>query len=183
MYITPLCFLSSNIIYFGQKQPIKVQLFEILEYWGQNSSYSSCQFWTDKSIPLHFLHPFFIVMTHNFPVNFKLIPFQLWTKESHQSPSFETFKCSGENLPNSTCHFWKDKSALLQINYQSWLSSNITLLYFLGPSIIYFGQKQLIKVQTFWIFECSGQNLLNALCSFWSDKSFPFQLLHHSLLS
>ena len=29
-------------------------------------------------------------MTHNSPVNFKLIHFQLWTKESHESPNFET---------------------------------------------------------------------------------------------
>ena len=38
---------------------------------------------------------FFILMTHNSPVNLKLVHFQLWTKESHQSPNFETFKCSG----------------------------------------------------------------------------------------
>ena len=28
--------------------------------------------------------------------------FLLWTKGSHQSPNFDTFKCSGENLPNSS---------------------------------------------------------------------------------
>ena len=39
---------------------------------------------------------FFIVMTHNSSVNFKVIPFLLWTKGSHQSPNFDTFKCSGE---------------------------------------------------------------------------------------
>ena len=39
------------------------------------------------------------------PVNFKLIHFLLWLKESHQSPNLETFKCFGENFPNSSCHF------------------------------------------------------------------------------
>ena len=34
---------SSNIIYFVKKKPIKVQIFEIFEYSGQNSSNSSCQ--------------------------------------------------------------------------------------------------------------------------------------------
>ena len=34
--ITPLYFFSSNIIYFGQKKPIKGQTFEIFEYSGQN---------------------------------------------------------------------------------------------------------------------------------------------------
>ena len=135
MYITPLYFPSSSIIYFGQKQPIKVQLFEIFEYWGQNSSNSSCQFWIEKTIPLQFLHPFFIVMTHNSPVNFKLIHFQLWTKEFDQSPSFETFKCSGEHLPDSTCHFWKHKSVFLRIIYQPLVSSSITPLYFLSQRL------------------------------------------------
>ena len=39
-------------------------------------------------------------MTHNFSANFKVIPFLRWTKGSHQSPNFDTFKCSGQNLPN-----------------------------------------------------------------------------------
>ena len=47
----------------------------------------------------------FIVMTHNSSANFKVIPFLLWTKGSHQSPNFDTFECSGENLSNSSCHF------------------------------------------------------------------------------
>ena len=49
-------FFSSNIIYFVQKMPIKVQIFEIFECSCQNSSNSSCQFWTDKSIPLQILY-------------------------------------------------------------------------------------------------------------------------------
>ena len=39
---------------------------------------------------------FFIVLTDNSSVNFKLILFQLWIKGSHQNSNFETFKCSGE---------------------------------------------------------------------------------------
>ena len=50
--ITPLYFFSSNMIYLGQKQPIKVQMFEIFKCSDQNFSNSSYQFWTDKSIPL-----------------------------------------------------------------------------------------------------------------------------------
>ena len=48
---------------------------------------------------------FFIAMTHDSSVNVKLINFLLWTKGSHQSPNFDTFECSGENLPNSSCQF------------------------------------------------------------------------------
>ena len=184
---------------------------------------------------------FFILMTHNSPVNFKLKYFQLWTKESHQSPHFETYKCSGENLPNSLCYFSNQKLVFLQILhhcliswkitpldfcrsnitrkdqskckflgllsarikihqilvifettnqfsfkifYQSWVPLNITSLYFLSWSIIYFGQKQPIKVQIFEIFECLGQNLLNSSCQFWTSqflfKFFIFLYCHNT---
>ena len=46
---------------------------------------------------------FYIVMIHNSPVNFKLIQFLPCMKVPHKSPNFETFKCSGENLSNSSC--------------------------------------------------------------------------------
>ena len=48
---------------------------------------------------------FFIVMTHNFPIYFKLIHFLLWIKGSHQIPNFETFECSGQNLPEYNLEF------------------------------------------------------------------------------
>ena len=166
--ITPLYFFSSNNIYFGQKEPIKVNIFETFECSDQNLSNFLCQFWNNNSIPLQILYPssvswkitpmyffssnnvyfaqkehikrkisvkvlvlkfikflisilkwqanfssnfasFFIVMTDNFSVNFKLIFFLLWIEVSHQSPNFETFKCFGENLPYS-CHFCKTTS-------------------------------------------------------------------------
>ena len=49
--ITPLYVLSSKFIYFGQKQPIKVYIFETFKCLSQNSLNSLCQFWNDKSIP------------------------------------------------------------------------------------------------------------------------------------
>ena len=64
--------------------------------------------------------------------------------------------------------------------YQSWVPSNITSLYFLSWSIIYFGQKQPIKVQIFEIFECLGQNLLNSSCQFWTSQFlFKFSIFLH----
>ena len=109
--ITRLYFSSSNIIYFGQIQPIKLQYFEIFKCSCSNSSNSSCQFWTVKSISLQFLHHSSLSW-HITPL-FKLIQFQLWTKGYHESPNFETFKCSGEDLANSLCHFWKHKLVFL----------------------------------------------------------------------
>ena len=53
--ITPLYFFSSNNIYFAQKEPIKMKIFETFKCSGQNSSNSSCQLWNDKSVPLQIL--------------------------------------------------------------------------------------------------------------------------------
>ena len=110
--ITPLYFFSSSNIYFAQKKPIKVNIFE-------------------------------------------------------------TFECSGQNLSNSLCQFWNNKSISLQILYPSSVSWKITPLYFFSSNNIYFVQKKLIKVKTFETFECSAQNLSNSLCQFRNDKSIP----------
>ena len=55
-------------------------------------------------------------MKDNSSVDFKVVLFQLWIKGSHQNPNFETFKCSGENFPYSSCHFPNDNSVVLSIN-------------------------------------------------------------------
>ena len=101
---------------------------------------------------------FFIVMTHNSSVNFKVIPFLLWTKGSHQSLNFDTFKCSDENLPNFSCLFWNHWSAFLQNLHNSSVSRNITPLYFCSSNNIYFGHKEPIK-KKIRLFECSVQIL------------------------
>ena len=126
---------------------------------------------------------FFIVMTHNSSVNFKLIHFLLWTKGSHQSPNFDTFKCSGENLPNFSCHFPSNKSVFLQILHHSLMSWKIPPLYFFSSNNIYFAQKESIKVKILETFECSGENLSNSLCQSWNDKPIPLQILHPSSVS
>ena len=87
----------------------------------------------------------FIVMTHNSTVNLKLIHFLLWTKISYQSSNFDTFKCSGENLQTSSCHFPSNKPVFLQILHQSSVSWKITRLYFFSSNKIYFAQKEPIK--------------------------------------
>ena len=125
---------------------------------------------------------FFIVMTHNSSVNFKVIHFLLWAKGSHQSSNFDTFKCSGENLPNS-CHFPSNKSIFLQILHHSSMSWKITPLHFFSTNNICFAQKEIIKVRIFGTFECSGQNLSNSSCQYWNDKLIPLQVLYPSSLS
>ena len=45
--------------------------------------------------------------------------FILWTKGSHENTNFDTFKCSDENLLNSSCHFPNHESVFLQILSQT----------------------------------------------------------------
>ena len=120
--ITPLYFFSSNILYFGQTMntfwDFRVLGSKFLKFL------MSILNWQVDSTSI--FASFFTAMTHNSPINFKLIHFNFGHKtRSDQSPNFETFKCSDENLPNSSCHFWRHKSVFLQILYQSELPSNI----------------------------------------------------------
>ena len=55
--------------------------------------------------------------------------FLLLTKWSHESTNIDTFKCSDENLPNSSCHFPNHRPVFLQILRDSSFSLKITPLY------------------------------------------------------
>ena len=129
---------------------IKVQIFEIFECSSQNSSNSSCQFWNEKPSPLQILH--YSQFSWHITL-LKLKHFILWIKGSHQSPNFDTFKCSGENLPNSSCHLPKHKPVFPQILHHCLVSWKKSPWYFLGQT--YFLQKESIKVQSFETFKCS----------------------------
>ena len=113
----------------------------------------------------------FIVMKHNSSVNFKVIHFLLWAKGSHQSPNFDTFECSCENLTNPPCHFPSNKSDFFQILHHSSMSWKITPLHFFSSNNIYFAQKKPIEQDIFETFECSAQNLFYSLCQSWNNRS------------
>ena len=74
--LTHLYFFSSNVTYFDQKEPIKVQIWDFWVF-GLKFIKFSCQFWNDKSIPVRNFALFFLVMRHNSSVNFKLLHFLL----------------------------------------------------------------------------------------------------------
>ena len=93
------------------------------------------------------------------------------------------FQLVNKNLQNSSCDFRKYQWVSRQIFHQSSWQSNIAPLYFFSSNIIYYGQKQPIKMQIFKIFNCVTQNLSNYSCQFWIDKSIPYQILHPSSFS
>ena len=128
---------------------------------------------------------FFIFMKHNSSVNFELILFLLWIKGSHQSPNFETFKCSGENLPYSSCHFPNHKSVFLQILHHSSLSWKTTHLYFFRSNQTQFAQKEPIKVENLRILSAQTKFTKNLaveslkfciLMGFFCPNNIKFQL-------
>ena len=127
--IIPLYFFSSNIIYFAQKEPIKMKIFETLECSGQILSNSLCQFSNDKSIPLQIFSP---------SISWKVNPLYYFSsnniyfvgKERIKMKVLETYQCSGQILSNSLVEFWNDESIHLQILYPSSVSWNIIPLYF-----------------------------------------------------
>ena len=79
--ITPLFLFCSNILYFEQKEPIKVQM----SAWVKIRQITHVNLKRQVRSSSNFAS-FFIVMTHKFPVNFNLIHFQLRTKGSHLIP-------------------------------------------------------------------------------------------------
>ena len=119
---------------------------------------------------------FFIFITHNFSINFMFIHFLLWIKRSYQSHTFETLECSGEKLQNSSCHFPNHQSVFLQILHLSSVWWKIIPLYFFSSNMICFFKKDLIKLQIFQTFECSGQSSSNSFCQFWRHKSISLQI-------
>ena len=92
---------------------------------------------------------FFIVMIHNSSANFNVIPFLLCTKRSHQSPNFNTIKCSGENLPIFSSLFSNHKSVFLQNLHIFSVSWQITRLYFCSSNNLEFGQRSQLKHKVF----------------------------------
>ena len=130
-------------------------------------------------------------MTQNSPVNCKLMHFLLWIKGSPESPNFETFECSGENLPNSLCHFLNHKSVFLQFCIISVMKytlhekdqSKCKFLRLLSPRIKIYQILVIFEITNWFFFkfgitlQCHGTKLLcpllaEILCSF-NEKSLP----------
>ena len=136
-------FLAETIYTLVKMSPLKCKFWD---FWVFGSKFVtfllSILKWQANSIPN--FASFFIVITHNSPVSFKLIHFLRCIKRSNESSNFENFVCSGENFPNSSCHFPNHKS--LQILHHTLVLWNITPLYFFSSNIKYFGQKQPIKM-------------------------------------
>ena len=167
------------------KKPIKVQIFEVLECLDQNSSNSSCQFWTDKSIPLQFLHPF-LLSWHITPLKFEGHPFSILDKRILSKTQFWDFQVL----------WWKfDKYLRSILEAQISVSSNFlsiisdikhqTPLYFLSWNTLYFWPQaahQSANFSDFWAFELKFVKFLMSVLEQQVNSSSDF-LLFFSLIT
>ena len=120
---------------------------------------------------------------HHFSVPWKITPLYFFSssniyfvqKEPIKVKPFDTFKCSGQNMSNSSFQFRNDKLIPFQILYHSSVSWKITPLYYFSSNSIYFAQKEHIKVKIFETFKCSGQNLSTSHVSFETTSQFLFK--------
>ena len=77
--------------------------------------------------------------------------FLLWTKGSHENTNFDIFKCSDENLLNSSCQFPNHKSVFRQILHDS-VSWNMLLCTFLGETLYALHKRDQSKCKFFRLF-------------------------------
>ena len=101
---------------------------------------------------------FFIVMTHNSPVSFRLIHFLLWIKGPNKSPNFRLSNVLWWKFAKFLMSFLKAQVSFFS-NFAS-IPSNITSLYFFSLNILSFGQNQLIIKCKFFRFS----NALMKIC-------------------
>ena len=135
-------FFSSEIIYFGQKQPIKVQIFGTFDCLGQNSSNSSCQFWNGKSIPPQTFHHSSLPLHITSLQIFSSCILYFGQKDPMKVP---IFKCFVETLSNPSCHFPNHKSVFLKILNESLVSWKKTHLYFSRSTLYTFHEREQSK--------------------------------------
>ena len=121
-------------------------------------------------------------MTHNSSVSFKFIPFLLWIKGSHKSSYFDTFKCSGETLPNFSCLFSNHWSVFLQNFHNSSVSSKITPLYFCSSKIYTLVTKSQLKQNFFLAFLSARVKICEVHVNFKMTRQFLLIFLCHSSL-
>ena len=127
--ITPLYFFRSNIIYFVQKEQIKVQIFETFECLGQNSP-NSYQFWNNKSVFLQILHHFSVswdvtplyFFSWNF-IYFQLkepIKVQIWWNFTWAVNSMKFCTLMGSFCPNDIKFQLKKYRRIISYDTEEW---------------------------------------------------------------
>ena len=100
----------------------------------------------------------------------------LWTKRAHQSTIFQTFECSNESSPNSSCHFWNHKVRVYS-NFASLFSvmKDNSSVFFLAQTFILWTKRarrsEIFRLLSGWV---KIQQILYAM--FETASQFFFKL-------
>ena len=154
--------MSSNNIYFAQKQPVKRK-----------------NFWDFGVLGSHFVKFLMPILKREVASSPIFLSFSSFIKDCSsviflaqtiytlpkRSPLKWTFwelESSAQILSNSLYQFWNDNSLPLKIMYLFNASWKIIPLQFFNSNNIYFARKEPIKMKIFEILECSGQILSNS---------------------
>ena len=110
-----LYFLSSNIIYFWQTQPFKVNIFRLSTTRVKIHHIPHVIFQTKSQFFSKF-GSLFNVIRDNSSALFQMKLYMLLTKVAHQSASFQQIHhCSHKDLLNSSCHSWNQESVSFKL--------------------------------------------------------------------
>ena len=105
-----LYYFSSNIIYLGQKEPMKVQVVESFEYSGRNLSNSFCKFLKNKSVPLQIFH-------HS-PLSLHIAPLQIFSSRIFYFWQKDPIKVLILTLPSILLEICRTSPLILQTTRQ-----------------------------------------------------------------
>ena len=122
------------------------------------------------SFPLNFASSF-SVMTHNSSEVLWLKYYMLWTERAHQRTIFQTFECSNESSPNSSCHFWNHRVRAYSIFASLFrVIKDNSSVFFLAQTWHTLDKKSPSK-WSFQTFEWLRENSPNSSCPIWNYKS------------
>ena len=144
---------------------------------GQNVPNSSCHFSKHKSVSAQILHHSSVIK-YNYSISFWLKHNTLSTKVTHQSANFYTCHCLHKNSPNSSCHFWDQKSVSLQTLHHSSVSWDVTLLCTFHLKLHMVWTKRAHQSANFQTFDCSS--CFKSRVNFLSNFASPFSVMKHN---
>ena len=161
-----LLFLTQTLFALVKSSLLKCKFLRFSSAWVKICQIPQVNFELTSQFLLNFC--IIIYCRDTYPaVNFKLIHFQLQTKGYHQGPNLETFKCSGENLPNSPYQFLEAQASFTSnfVSIQNAIKHNQTPLSF---KLIHFLLciKRSNESPNFENFMCSSETFAKFLMPF-----------------
>ena len=99
--------------------------------------------------------------------------------------NLQTFGCSNESSPNSSCHFWNDRVRVYSkfASLFSVMKDNSSVFFLAQTSYTLDKNSPLKWNWNFQTFEWMGEKSPNSSCHNWNHKSVFLSTLHHSSMS